>query len=294
MARGRRGRFGQTEQPVLVFSIGALFAFAVSGQEQLPSSGGKRGGCGDAAGGTRSRPGYVDAACALIYDAAMNGDVNLSFDTAHLVVALVPLAIYFLLLAVINLMPRPLMISGTRDLAALAVGISGLVMMGPVQLFTPPPMLAQMGPYYWLLLVLLYGSAVSLWILFLRPRVVVYNIAPEQFRGIVSTIAVRQDPSARWAGNALEMPQARLLLKLEPFPAFRNVSLAIDSDQFDFSAWQRLVGELSVALAEMRVPRNPRGVTFGMIGTIIMGVLIHRCSQQGQALTESFIRLLGL
>jgi hypothetical protein len=152
----------------------------------------------------------------------MNGDVNLGFDTAHLVVALVPLAIYFLLLAVVNLTPRPLMLSGARDLAALAVGISGLVMMGPVQLFTPPQMLAQMGPYYWLLLVLLYGSVVSLWILFLRPRVVVYNMAPEQFRGIVSTIAVRLDPTARWAGNSLEMPQARLLLKLEPFAAFRN------------------------------------------------------------------------
>lgn len=224
----------------------------------------------------------------------MNGDVNIGFDTAHLVVALVPLAIYFLLLAVVNLMPRPLMLSGARDLAALAVGISGLVMMGPVQLFTPPQLLAKMGPYYWLLLVLLYGSTVSLWILFLRPRVVVYNIPPEQFRGIVSTIAVRHDPTARWAGNSLEMPQARLLLKLEPFAVFRNVSLAIDADQFDFGAWQRLVAELSVALGELRVARNPRGINFGFLGLVILGVLVHRCTQQGQALTESFYRLLGL
>jgi len=223
----------------------------------------------------------------------MNGDATLSFDTAHLVVALVPLAIYLLGLAVVNLMPRPLMISGTRDLAALALGISGLVMMGPVQLFTPPELLARMGPYYWLLLILLYGSAVSLWILFLRPRVVVYNMAPEHFRGMVSTIAVRQDPHARWAGNALEMPQARLLLKLEPFAAFRNVSLAADSDHIDYGAWQRLVDELAVALAEVRVSRNPRGITFGMIGMVILVVLVHRCTQQGHAVTESFIRLLG-
>lgn len=224
----------------------------------------------------------------------MNGDANLLFDTAHLVVALVPLALYLLGLAVVNLMPRPLLVPGSRDLAALAVGISGLVMIGPVQLFTPPDLLLRLGPYYWLLLLLMYGSAVSLWILFLRPRVVVYNIAAEHLRGIVSTIAVRHDPAARWAGNALEMPQARLLLRLEPFPAFRNVSLAADSDQIDYVAWQRLMGELSAALSEVRVPRNPRGVTFGIFGLLIFVVLAHRWTQQGQAVTESLIRLLGL
>lgn len=223
----------------------------------------------------------------------MNGD-PITFDTAHLLVALLPLAAYLLALAVVNLMPRPLMVAGSHDLAALAVGISGLVMIGPAQLFTPLELLQRLGPYYWLLLLLMYGSAVSLWILYLRPRVVIYNIATEHLRGIVSTVAVRRDPAARWAGNSLEMPQARLVVRLEPYSAFRNVSLVVDSDYIDFAAWCSLVNELSAALHEVRVPRNPRGITFGIIGLLIVIVLTHRWTQQGQAVTESLIRLLGL
>jgi hypothetical protein len=54
------------------------------------------------------------------------------------------------------------------------------------------------------------------------------------------------------------------------------------------------VAELSVALGEIHVARNPSGFNFGFLGVVILVVLIHRCTQQGQALTESFIRLLGL
>ena len=214
-------------------------------------------------------------------------------DTAHLVIGLTPLVIYLLVLSAVNLLTRPVMVSGTRDLAALAAGLSGLVMIGPVLLFTSPDILARLGPYYWLLLVLLYASSVSLWILFLRPRLVVYNISGEQLRGIVNEIALRIDPASRWAGNALEMPQAGLLLKLDVLGVFGNVSLIADSDPINFASWKRLSAELSAALAHVRVMRNPRGVTIGMLGMVLGAYLIVRWSQDVQA-ADGFIRFLGL
>ncbi len=216
------------------------------------------------------------------------------FDTAQLIIGLTPLAVYLLSLAVVNLLTRPVIVSGARDLMALAVGVSGLVMIGPVQLFTPAELLLRLGPYYWLLLILLYGSVVSLWILFLRPRLVVYNISGEQFRQILSQIAQHMDASSRWAGNTLEMPQAGLLLKLDAFTAFRNVSITADSDFIHFGSWKRLSAELAAALAQVRVSRNPRGVTFGMLGTVITATLVIRCWRNPQAAAEGFIRFLGL
>ena len=58
-------------------------------------------------------------------------------DPLHLCIALGPLAVYLLLLGIINLMPRPFMTSGARDTAALSIAISGFVVAGPMELFLP-------------------------------------------------------------------------------------------------------------------------------------------------------------
>ena len=58
-------------------------------------------------------------------------------DPLHLAIALGPLAVYFLLVGMINLSSRPLVTTGARDAAALGVGLSGLVFAGPMELFLP-------------------------------------------------------------------------------------------------------------------------------------------------------------
>ncbi len=215
-------------------------------------------------------------------------------DSAQLIVGMGPLAIYLLFIAVINLLSKPFLVSGGRDLVALATGVSGLVMIGPVQLFTPPELLVRLGPYYWLLLLLLYASSVSLWILFLRPRLVIYNIGGEEIRQLVSRIALQMDPASRWAGHTLEMPQAGLLIKLASTAAFRNATLSAESDYINIASWRRLTAELAAALHQARVARNPRGITLGIVGLVILVTLIIRCTRDLNEVTEGFVRFFGL
>ena len=66
-------------------------------------------------------------------------------DPLHLSIALSPLAVYFVLLGIINLSARPQLTTGARDTAALAVGLSGLVVVGPMELFLPERAAAQFG-----------------------------------------------------------------------------------------------------------------------------------------------------
>ena len=73
----------------------------------------------------------------------------------HLCIALGPLAVYLLLLGLINLSSRPFLTTGARDCAALSVAISGFVVAGPLDHFFPETAAVAMGGYLlpWLLLV---------------------------------------------------------------------------------------------------------------------------------------------
>jgi hypothetical protein len=56
-------------------------------------------------------------------------------DPLHVAIALGPLATYLLVLGVLNLSSRPLLTTGGRDAAALAMAIAGLMVVGPMELF---------------------------------------------------------------------------------------------------------------------------------------------------------------
>ena len=103
-------------------------------------------------------------------------------DPLRLCIALSPLAAYVLLLGLINLSSRSLVTSGGRDLAALALGISGLVIVGPMELFFPEVAVERFGGYVWLMLLGLYGLLAVLLMLILRPRLVIYNMTVEQLQ----------------------------------------------------------------------------------------------------------------
>ena len=57
----------------------------------------------------------------------------------NLCIMLGPVGIYLILIGSLNLGRRPFLTTGARDLLALAIAISGFVLIGPVQLFMPQP-----------------------------------------------------------------------------------------------------------------------------------------------------------
>src|ERR1700677_3412405 len=100
-----------------------------------------------------------------------------------------PLAIYLLVLGWINLRPRPLVVSGARETAALGLALAGPVLIGPAQLLLPPAATQHFGAWIWLLLASLYVLAVTLAILVARPRLVIFNIGLPELRAILVELA---------------------------------------------------------------------------------------------------------
>src|SRR5437763_15545678 len=74
-------------------------------------------------------------------------------DPLHLGIALGPLATYFLVLGGINLSRRPVLASGGRDAAALALALIGLVVTGPMELFLVEEAAVLYGGWVWAIMV---------------------------------------------------------------------------------------------------------------------------------------------
>ena len=134
-------------------------------------------------------------------------------DSLHFCIAVVPLSVYLLMMGLLNLRRHPFVTTGARDAATLGIGVVGFVIAGPMELFFPEGAASQFGAWVWLSLIVFYGLCVSLVVLLMRPRLVVYNVALEELRPILSKIAMElaQEPMDwRCLGySKIEDPYAR-------------------------------------------------------------------------------------
>jgi len=194
-------------------------------------------------------------------------------DPLHFSIALGPLAVYLLLLALINLSSRPFLTTGARDTAALGVAVSGFVIAGPMELFMPEAAATHFGPWVWLMLLAFYGLCLTLLVLLVRPRLVIYNMTPDQIRPILAELAKDMDEDARWAGETLVMPHLGVHLHVESFAPLRNVQLIANGSQQNYGGWRQLEIGLYRILRESKALPNPYGF-FLMSLSMIIGVMV--------------------
>lgn len=225
-------------------------------------------------------------------------------DPLHLCIAIGPLAVYLLVLGIMNLSRRPIMTTGQRDAAALGIAISGFVVTGPMELFFPERAVQQFngfaiggyaipgGAWVWGMLLALYILTLILIVLMMRPRLVIYNITAEQLRPVLVQVASRLDPEARWAGENLVMPQLEVQLHLEPFIALKNVQLVSSGPQQSFQGWRRLEQELGTAVSETRGTIGTFGLMFQMNGILLLSVLSYWLYRDGQGVMAALDEML--
>jgi hypothetical protein len=216
----------------------------------------------------------------------------------HLCLALGPIAIYMLLLGVINLARRPWVVSGGRDVAALGLAVSGLAFVGPMALFYPESSAAHFGPsgarFVWAMLIGLYALCLVLVLLVLRPRLIIYNVSVDQLRPILAEVVERMDTDARWAGDCLFLPGLGVQLHLDSFGWMRNVSLVSSGPKQDYQGWSRLERELAAALRNVDVPRNPAGLMLLSLGNVMVVGLAWAIIHDPQGIARTVFELLAM
>lgn len=191
-------------------------------------------------------------------------------DPLHTVIALVPLAAYLLLLGLVHLSRRPLVTSGARDAAALAVAMAGLMVVGPMELFLIEDAAVLYGPLVWAMMLLGFALLTMLIILAQRPRIVVYNISLGQLRPLLAEVVQRLDDQARWAGESVTMPQIGVHLHLEYAALLHNVQLVSSGPVQNLSAWQVLEKQLANSLGKARHEATLLGALLALCGLVLM------------------------
>ena len=210
-------------------------------------------------------------------------------DPFRLCVALGPVAMYLLLLGAVNLSRRSLLVSGVRDAAALALAVSGLVVIGPMELFFPFESAVRLGSYVWLLLLALYVMCVVLWLLLLRPRLIIYNSSADKLRPILADVVNQFDADARWAGDSLAIPGLGIQLYIDAFTPLRSVSLVSAGGNQSHAGWRRLEAALRVALAREEVGRNPRGLILIVAGLLCVAGIVLAIAHNPEAVARSLL-----
>ena len=217
-------------------------------------------------------------------------------ESFHQCLALGPLAIYMLLLGVINLARRPFLVSGARDAAVLGLAVSGLVVVGPMALMFPEMTAAHLGPngfkYVWVMLLVLYALGLVVVLLTLRPRLVVYNISVDELRPALADLVERLDPDGRWAGDSLVLPRLGVQLYLDSAGWMRNVALVSAGPKQDYAGWAKLETSLATMLKHLEVRRNPRGMTLFSFGAFVIGMLAWTIASDPQGIARALFDLL--
>ncbi len=190
-------------------------------------------------------------------------------DPLHFCISAAPLAVYILMLAILNLSKRPFITTGARDIAALGIGISGLVIAGPMELFFPEGAAARFGPWVWLLLIVFYGLCISLTVLLMRPRLVIYNIAVEQLRPMLTEIAMKADTNSRWTGDAMIIPKLGVHFQVEATNWLRNVQLTASGNKQNFEGWATLEVRLKAETMKTSVRPNSWGIVLGIVSAFL-------------------------
>ena len=214
-------------------------------------------------------------------------------DPLRLAIALIPLAAYCVLLGIVNARRRPFITTGGCDLAALGAALSGLILVGPIELFRPEAASAEFGGFVWLFLLVFYWLWVWLAVLVARPRLVVYNIRGEELRPIVAEVARKLDPHARWAGDSLSLPNLGASLNMECFEIMRHCSLIATGGKQDMEGWRRLSAELRTQLSTLRVSPNPRALGLMLAATALLAVSITHMLSYPQHVAQAMKEMLS-
>lgn len=215
-------------------------------------------------------------------------------DPARLCIALGPLAVYLIVIGLVNLARRPFVTTGSRDLLALGVGLSGFAVIGPIELLTSTSVVIALGPVYWALVLGLYASGWVLLTMYVRPRLVVYNASEEELAPALEQAARQLDPQAHWAGQTLLLPAWQAQLTLEPFSVMCNVSVVGVGEVPAPAFWRQLELALRQQLAERRVVPNSYGLGMVILAVGMLIVMGYQWLNDSQTVTRNLLDMLGM
>lgn len=190
-----------------------------------------------------------------------------------LYLAFTPLALYFVLVGLMNMTGRPFLVTGWRDQLVLFLALTGFIAVGPMQLFFPVNASWSYGMGVWILLLSIYSLICTLYLLIQRPSINLYNVTLTEFRPFLSDLVVDSDPASRLAGDTVFMPTLGIQLYLEANPVLRTISLVSAGSNQNHHGWVSFQQALMDGIRRERSTFSPKyavGIVFLLLGLFLL------------------------
>ncbi|MAI35807.1 MAG: hypothetical protein CMM07_29575 [Rhodopirellula sp.] len=213
-----------------------------------------------------------------------------SADPFTILLALLPLIAYLLVISAVRLSGRALVTTGGRDVAALALAVSGLLAVGPAELFFPSAAAAVFGPAVWIALAVFYGLSVSLVALSFPPRIAVYGRTAEELFGPLLEAAQTLDAKASGDERLLQvtLPTLGIHLRIDGHRGIDYAQIVAFEPNVSLRFWSKLLGATRAKVHAQTTPFPRRG--FAMLGfTLVLGgILLTQSFGQQELLVQGF------
>ncbi|MGI9471888.1 MAG: hypothetical protein ACR2NZ_10170 [Rubripirellula sp.] len=213
-----------------------------------------------------------------------------SVEPFTILLALLPLIAYLVVFSLIRLSGRALVTSGGRDIAALAIAISGLLAVGPAELFFPTAAATVFGPIVWLALAAFYGLSVSLIALTTTPRVVVYGRTPEELYGPLLKAAHEIDATASGDPKLLQitLPAAGVHLRVDGQRAVDYAQILAFEPNVSLRFWNKLLSTLRKQVQGQAAPLPRRGFAMLACALLLSSILMWQSFSNRELVVEGF------
>lgn len=185
----------------------------------------------------------------------------------HFCIAIIPLAVYWLLMGYLRLRKRPFVTTNARDVAIIGLAVCGLVVIGPMELFFPEAAAVRFGPFVWLMLLFFYSLCLSMISLMVKPGLIIYNVEPDQFRPILASVLGKLD-RPQWMGDNVRLPAGQIQFHMDWQPFLRTVTLSACGKRQNLETWRSLEVKLSAAMKDQRVSAHLLGPVLVMLSVL--------------------------
>ena len=198
----------------------------------------------------------------------------------EVLIALGPLAVYFLGLGLVNSQPRPCLVNARADFVWLTVAFFPVIAV-------PSVAMVQQG-----MLVVTMVVAVGVALLFFvllpdrRNGWVVYNIEERRCRRLVSRACCRLGWSLVDEADQQEVAPAGLSISYSAIPWLRNVAVRIDAVPGSERARQTLVRAIGDELACEPMLPSATGASLVVVGASLLGVPMWYLFRHMDAIVE--------
>lgn len=213
-----------------------------------------------------------------------------AFEPFTILLALLPLIGYLIVFSVIRLSGHALVTTGGRDIAALAIAISGMLAIGPAELFFPTAAATMFGPLVWVALGAFYALSVSLIALTTQPKLVVYGRTPDELFQPLLAAAKQVDAEAQGDVNSLQvtLPKVGIRLRVDGQRGIDYAQVVSFEPYMSMRFWSSLLSALRGEVRKQTTPLPRRGFAMLFVALALCSLLVWKSFGNQELVVEGF------